>query len=62
MKLNIKNLYPQVPFTEALDLVRNRKVFLQSGYAYVPQEDLVSILISVYRTQLSQALAVSLIL
>ncbi|BFZ00072.1 hypothetical protein BsWGS_03111 [Bradybaena similaris] len=49
----------KVPFTEALDLVRNRKVFLQSGYAYVPQEDLVSILLSVYRTQLSQALAIT---
>ncbi|CAG5118444.1 unnamed protein product [Candidula unifasciata] len=49
----------KVPFTEALDLVRNRKVFLQSGYAYVPQEDLVSILLSLYRTQLSQALSIT---
>uniref|UniRef100_A0A0B6Z753 DNA primase large subunit n=2 Tax=Arion vulgaris TaxID=1028688 RepID=A0A0B6Z753_9EUPU len=51
--------YYKVPFTEALDLVRNRKVFLQSGFAYVPQDDLVSILLSVYRTLLSQALTVT---
>lgn len=49
----------KVPFTEALDLVRNRKVFLQQGFAYVPQEDLVSILLSVFRTQLSHALTVA---
>ncbi|KAI8787471.1 DNA primase large subunit, partial [Biomphalaria glabrata] len=48
-----------VPFTEALDLVRNRKVFLRDGYAYVPQEDLVSILLSLFRTQLSHALVVT---
>ncbi|KAK0069423.1 DNA primase large subunit [Biomphalaria pfeifferi] len=49
----------KVPFTEALDLVRNRKVFLRDGYAYVPQEDLVSILLSLFRTQLSHALVVT---
>ncbi|RUS79036.1 hypothetical protein EGW08_013193 [Elysia chlorotica] len=49
----------KVPFTEALDLVRNRKVFLQKGFAFVPQDDLVSILLSVFRTQLSHALTVT---
>ncbi|CAL1538917.1 unnamed protein product [Lymnaea stagnalis] len=51
--------YYKVPFLEALDLVRGRKVFLLSGYAYVAREDLVSILLSVYRTQLSHALTVT---
>ncbi|XP_041358851.1 DNA primase large subunit-like [Gigantopelta aegis] len=49
----------KVPFTEALDLVRARKVFLQQGYAYVPRDDLISILLSVYRTHLSHALALT---
>ena len=50
--------FSQVPFTEALDLVRGRKVLLKQGYAFVPQHDLVSILLSVFRSQLSQALTV----
>ena len=49
----------QVPFTEALDLVRGRRVYLHHGFAYVPQDDLVSILLTVYRIQLSHSLAVS---
>ena len=49
----------QVPFTEALDLVSRRKVYVQKGQAYVPYDDMISILLAVYRTHLSQALAVS---
>ncbi|XP_005100037.1 DNA primase large subunit [Aplysia californica] len=51
--------YYKVPFTEALDLVRGRKVFLRAGFAYVPRDDLVSILLSVFRVQLSHALAIT---
>ncbi|KAK3590768.1 hypothetical protein CHS0354_017284 [Potamilus streckersoni] len=51
--------YFKVPFTEALDLVRARRVYLHQGSAYVPYEEMVSILLSVYRTKLSQALAVT---
>ena len=47
------NYFPQVPFTEALDLVRSRRVYVNGGLAYVPQEDLVSILLTVYRVHLS---------
>ena len=43
---------------EALDLVRGRRVYLHRGFAYVPQDDLVSILLTVYRIQLSHSLAV----
>ena len=50
----------QVPFTEALDLVQKRKVYLRKGMAYVPYDDMISILLAVYRTHLSQALAVRL--
>ncbi|KAH9504634.1 DNA primase large subunit [Bulinus truncatus] len=56
---NSNKEYYKVPFIEALDLVRNRKVFLRAGYVYVPQEDLVSILLSVFRTQLSHAMAIT---
>ncbi|XP_076462367.1 DNA primase large subunit-like [Babylonia areolata] len=49
----------KVPFTEALDLVRGRRVFLHHGSAYVPQDDLVSILLTVYRVQLSYSLSVT---
>ncbi|KAL8607230.1 hypothetical protein ACOMHN_009624 [Nucella lapillus] len=49
----------KVPFTEALDLVRGRRVFVRHGYAYVPQDDLVSILLTLYRVQLSHSLAVT---
>lgn len=48
----------QVHFTEALDLVRGRRVYLHRGFAYVPQDDLVSILLTVYRIHLSHSLAV----
>lgn len=52
--------YYKVPFTEALDLVRQRKVYLQAGYAYVPSDELVSIVTSMFRAHLSLALAVFL--
>ncbi|XP_064606726.1 DNA primase large subunit-like [Liolophura sinensis] len=51
--------YYKVPFTEVLDLVRAKKVYLEKGFAYVPKTDLVSIILSVYRTHLSHALAVT---
>lgn len=51
-------LFSQVPFTEVLDLVRGRKVFLSRGFAYVPKDDMISILITHYRAHLSQQLAV----
>ena len=49
----------QVPFTEVLDLVRGRRVFLSRGFAYVPKDDMIVILITHYRAHLSQQLAVS---
>ncbi|XP_031549848.1 DNA primase large subunit-like [Actinia tenebrosa] len=51
--------YYKVPFTEALDLVRSRKVYLEGGYAYVPRNELSSIISNVFRTNLSHALALT---
>lgn len=53
------NEYFKVPFTEVLDLVRGRKVFLSRGFAYVPKDDMISILITHYRAHLSQQLAMT---
>ena len=40
--------------------MRNRRVYVHRGYAYVPHTELVVIILSVYRSHLSRALAVSL--
>eukprot|EP01006_Ploeotia_vitrea_P062798 TRINITY_DN84431_c0_g1_i1.p1 TRINITY_DN84431_c0_g1~~TRINITY_DN84431_c0_g1_i1.p1 ORF type:complete len:535 (+),score=253.10 TRINITY_DN84431_c0_g1_i1:157-1605(+) len=46
----------RVPFEEALDLLSRRRVFLQRGFVYVPQEDLVMLVIAKYRAHLSHEL------
>ncbi|XP_020623549.1 DNA primase large subunit-like [Orbicella faveolata] len=51
--------YFKVPFVEALDLVRSRKVYLENGFAYVPRDDLVSLVANEFRMQLSRALAMT---
>ena len=49
----------RVPFTEVQDLVRARKVYLSKGYAYVPSTDLISILSTVFRTNLAHGMALT---
>ncbi|KAL7889713.1 hypothetical protein AOLI_G00019710 [Acnodon oligacanthus] len=49
----------KVPFQDALDLVRTRKVFLQGGYAYIPHQEIVTIVLNDFRTRLSKALALT---
>ncbi|XP_063047938.1 DNA primase large subunit [Engraulis encrasicolus] len=51
--------YYKVPFQDALDLVRSRKVFLKGGYAYIPHQDIISIVLNDFRTRLSKALALT---
>jgi DNA primase large subunit len=46
----------KVPFTQALDLISSRSVYLTEGYAYVPIPKLVSILVARFRTHLSREL------
>jgi hypothetical protein len=46
-----------VPFEEALDLVKNRKVYLENGFAFVPKEFLPSIITPRFRSYLSRQLA-----
>ncbi|XP_071399891.1 DNA primase large subunit-like, partial [Centroberyx affinis] len=47
----------KVPFQDALDLVRTRKVYLKAGYVYIPHQDIVTIVLNDFRTRLSKALA-----
>lgn len=49
----------KVPFTDVLDLVKSRRVYIHKGYAYVPHQELVSIITGIYRSQLSQALTLT---
>uniref|UniRef100_A0A672SR05 DNA primase large subunit n=1 Tax=Sinocyclocheilus grahami TaxID=75366 RepID=A0A672SR05_SINGR len=49
----------KVPFQDALDLVRTRKVYLLAGNAYIPHHEIVTIVLNDFRTRLSKALAVS---
>uniref|UniRef100_A0A0N5AJ20 DNA primase large subunit n=1 Tax=Syphacia muris TaxID=451379 RepID=A0A0N5AJ20_9BILA len=47
----------RVPFTDALELVQKRKVYLQKGFAFVPQNDFVVIVCSRFRAIMSASLA-----
>mmetsp|Transcript_35010 Transcript_35010/g.58869 ORF Transcript_35010/g.58869 Transcript_35010/m.58869 type:complete len:513 (+) Transcript_35010:83-1621(+) len=51
--------YYKVPFEEVAELVRNRKVHLMQGQAYVPREHLASLVVGIFRSRLSKALAVT---
>ncbi|KAJ3653926.1 hypothetical protein Zmor_013149 [Zophobas morio] len=46
----------KVPFTEVCPLVKNRRVLLKGGYAYVPSYELVVPILSKFRADLSAAL------
>uniref|UniRef100_A0A3P8Z0P9 DNA primase large subunit n=1 Tax=Esox lucius TaxID=8010 RepID=A0A3P8Z0P9_ESOLU len=48
-----------VPFQDALDLVRTRKVYLKEGFVYVPHMEIVTIVLNDFRTRLSKALALT---
>ncbi|XP_056148046.1 DNA primase large subunit [Lampris incognitus] len=49
----------KVPFQDALDLVRSRKVYLKAGYVYIPHQDIVTIVLNDFRIRLSKALALT---
>ena len=52
-----KSDFYRVPFCQALDLVQNRKCYLQNGYAYVPVSKVYHLLLAKFRSQLSGILA-----
>ncbi|CAG5056589.1 unnamed protein product [Parnassius apollo] len=49
----------KVKFYEVLDLVKCRKVYIQGGYAYIPDKDFISVLSAQYRIHLKQSLVVA---
>ncbi|KAL1123979.1 hypothetical protein AAG570_001749 [Ranatra chinensis] len=48
--------YYKVPFASVSELVRARKVFLKKGYAFITNEDIVSVILTSYRMNLSRSL------
>ncbi|XP_069462279.1 DNA primase large subunit isoform X1 [Ambystoma mexicanum] len=57
-KIDEQEFY-KVPFQDALDLVRPRKVFLRKGFAYIPHQEIITIVLNDFRTKLSKALALT---
>uniref|UniRef100_A0A096NGX3 DNA primase large subunit n=4 Tax=Cercopithecinae TaxID=9528 RepID=A0A096NGX3_PAPAN len=55
-KVVLESIY-KIPFADALDLFRGRKVYLEDGFAYVPLKDIVAIILNEFRAKLSKALA-----
>ena len=43
--LSLPSIYPRVPFQQALPMISNRSVYLQKGFAFVPLQKLVSIIV-----------------
>ena len=50
-------MHCRIPFQQALQMMANRSVYLERGFAYVPLQRLVSIIVTRYRIHLSKALA-----
>uniref|UniRef100_A0A8D0Y6W3 DNA primase large subunit n=1 Tax=Sus scrofa TaxID=9823 RepID=A0A8D0Y6W3_PIG len=57
-QLELESVY-KIPFADALDLFRGRRVYLEDGFAYVPLKDIVAIILNEFRTKLSKALALT---
>ncbi|KAK7400033.1 hypothetical protein VNO78_11232 [Psophocarpus tetragonolobus] len=49
-------IFYKVPFEEVPELVAGRKVFIKQGYAYVAMNQIVSLVATLFRSQLSKAL------
>jgi len=51
--------YYRVPWTEAVDLVKARRVYVKRGEAYIPSSELLSLVIGVFRAKLSHNLVLT---
>lgn len=58
---NKTNVIYKIRFEEALELVKTRKVYLNSGSAYIMASEMVSVICNKFRSDLSHSLAVSLV-
>jgi DNA primase large subunit len=52
-------IFYKVHFTEALELVRSRRVYLENGIAYVPDTEMKTLLVSVFKNLLAHNLALT---
>ena len=49
-------IFYKIPFTQALDLISSRQVFVSKGFAYVPTPKLVSTIVARFRSHVSGSL------
>lgn len=54
-----ETVYYKVPFEEVPDLVAGRRVFIHMGYAYVAVNQVVSLVVTLFRSYLSKALVLT---
>lgn len=47
----------KVPFTEVLELIQSCEVYMENGYAFTTEQQFLSVIVNVFRINLSQALA-----
>ena len=50
-------VFYKIPFQQALSMISSRQVYLEGGYAWVPLEKVVSIIVTRFKISLSQSLA-----
>jgi DNA primase large subunit len=51
--------YCKVPFTQAIDLIRGRRIFVHEGMAFVPERRLVAIIVNRFKVYMKNALVVA---
>ncbi|CAL5067341.1 unnamed protein product [Urochloa decumbens] len=56
---NVESVFFKVPFEEVPDLVASRRVFLSKGYAYVAMSQVVSLVVTQFRCNISKALVLT---
>ncbi len=56
LAFNKTKTFYKVHFTEALDLVRGRKVVMKNGFCYVPDTEMVTLVTWLFKSNLTQAL------
>ncbi|XP_047968030.1 probable DNA primase large subunit [Salvia hispanica] len=56
MNSSVDTIYYKAPFEKVPDLVARREVFIMKGYAYVARTQVVSLIMTHYRSHLSKAL------
>ncbi|KAF3323647.1 putative DNA primase large subunit [Carex littledalei] len=56
---NPETVFYKVPFEDVPDLVAGRRVFLLKGFAFVPRNQVVSLVCTIFRSNISKALALT---